>query len=97
MRRALNSADASSHIPTFNRQSIATSKQFAVWRWGVTGFDKEIGIYVRGAKLRYLFKLPQIFKCDQNRIGSSFAHSGEGSSVRLRISLSDRSPVSETR
>ena len=65
--------------------------------WGVTGFDKETGMYVRAAKLQYLFKLLQIFKCDQNRIRSSFADSGEGPSVRLRNSLSDRSPVSETR
>ena len=38
------------HIPTLNRQSIATSNlRERDWRWGVTGFDREIGLYVRRA------------------------------------------------
>jgi len=45
------------------RHSIASQSpplsSFAVRRWGVTGFDKEIGMCMRAANLRNVLKLSQ--------------------------------------
>jgi len=39
------------------RQSIATHDSEMNRGWGVTGFDSEIGMCMRDAKLQYLSKL----------------------------------------
>jgi len=51
----------------------------------VTGFDKEIGVCLRVAKLWQLFKLPQKPKCEQSSTGSSVTYPDGRPAARLRL------------
>ena len=58
------------YIPILNRRSIATRDPALQDRgWGVTGFDKEIGMYVRAAKLGNLLKPPQNLSANKTARG----------------------------
>ena len=52
--------------------------------WGVTGFDREIGLCMRVARVSDSLIPAQNSKCEQSSTGNPFTYPDEGLAARLR-------------